>query len=238
MGRYREIKDAIGHYRHCFYLGQWPGGHQRRNAKRISSSRRQKCLERCSKRQIERHGPAHEPIEPKMLVEADHLLVLGVDDECENGGIGTVRATGGINDKGAAEALSPEALIDRQASDQGGRDQRIPRQPPRLIRRETRQGEAGGRKSVIARDSSTRGKRDKAVADAPADVLRCQFMKIMVERRNAAAKGFAVMGGGKGFDPELRRHSQPFISRRCAFAARSKAGAGSGGSIMAAAKAR
>ena len=63
-----------------------------------------------------------------MLVEHHGRFILRIDDQSENGRIGTGGAAGGIYDERAAEALSAETLIDSQATDQSGGKQGIARQ--------------------------------------------------------------------------------------------------------------
>ncbi len=71
-----------------------------------------------------------EGLEAVMAVEADGLVVLGVDDQREDGDLRARGADGRIGQQGAAQLLALEALIDGQSADPGDRNARVPGQLP------------------------------------------------------------------------------------------------------------
>lgn len=142
----------------------------------------------------------------KMFVERNGCRILRVDDEREDRRVCAGCATYRIDDERAAKSPTTKALIDRQTADQTGRQHRVSRQTLRFFRRKIGQRKAGGRKRVVGGDHPCGVTGDEAIAYPSPDVLRRQFVKIAVERCDAAGECLPIMGCAKGFDGEPVQH--------------------------------
>ncbi len=117
-----------------------------------------------------------------MQVKAHRGLVLGIDDQREDRRLRAQRPRHRIDQQRAAKSLLLKGLIDRQAADEAGREGGVARQPPNMLGRQLEQRQAGRRQRVIASQLARGINRNKAIADPAADVLRCQFPDVAVER--------------------------------------------------------
>lgn len=143
-----------------------------------------------------------------MLVEAGSCLVFGIDDEREDGGLGTHRAGDGIEDQCGAETLPPKLLIDGEPAYEARRERGVAGQAPGLVGQEIPERQAGGGECVIACNPAGGVDGDKAVADAAPHILRRQFAKVAVEGRDAASEPRAVVRG-EPLDPEAVSQQMP-----------------------------
>ena len=189
-------------------------------------------------RQVKRHWPTDEAPEPKMLVEGHGSLVFRIDDQCENGRISTGSATRGIDQERTAKPPATKPLIDGKTSDETRRQNPIARQAFGFFWRKIGERKAGSSECVIGGDHPCPVARDKAIADPPPDILRCQIVQITIEHCHAARKILAIVSRAERFKRELTRHYGSRIRRLCASAARINAAEGAGGLRIASAKAR
>ena len=165
-------------------------------------------------RQKQRHGTAGEAEKSKMFIEAESDLILGVDNEREDGRLGPHGAGDRIDDQRAAKPASAKSLVDSEPADEACRKGRITRQPFGLLGRKFGEGKAGRGEGVVAGNFAGGVERDKAVADAAADILGRQLPEITVEGRHAAGKAGAVMVGAEWLEGEGSGHRDGVISRR------------------------
>jgi len=78
------------------------------------------------------------------------------------------------------------AGVATEAADQAGGQKDIARQPLRLFGGQFGQGQAGGGEGVVTGDHVVIVERDKAIADAPFDILGRHFAQIAIQWLDAA----------------------------------------------------
>src|SRR4051794_8769796 len=138
----------------------------------------------------------------EMLIKAERRLVLGVDDEGEDRGLGAYGARDGIDNQRGPEPLSPKLLIDREPADKARRKNGITGQSPGLLRKQFAKRQAGRGEGVVTGDPARLIERYEAIAHSAPNILGCQLLQIAVERRCPAAKRRAVVRRAEPLDRE------------------------------------
>jgi len=121
-----------------------------------------------------------------MLIKRDSRLVFRINNQRIDGGICARGSAGRIHDQGTPKSPPAETLIDGQTTDQASGQKRIARQPLGIVRRKIGQRKACRGEGIIRGNHAGIVGRDKAMADPPPHVLRRQFVKVAVKRRDAA----------------------------------------------------
>ncbi len=173
-----------------------------------------------------------------MPIERESRVILGVNEECEDGGRRLHGAFGRIREKHATDATITEANVHCEAADQTRGQGTIVWEFFRLIRRKIIQRDARCSEREIACQETTVGADgDKTVGQTTSDVLRHLLSKIPVERLDPARETISVVIS-KRLNDDLFGQRDLFTRVRCRSNARFKASFGSGGLRMASAIAR
>ena len=123
------------------------------------------------------------------LVKSDGLIVLGVHQKRESGGVRVHGSAGGIGQQRRTQAAPLKSLVHGQPPDPNGGHGRITRQALSFVRGQIRKGDTGGADRVISCNVA-RGSFDRyeAISDTAADVLSDLGLKITIKDIFAAAK--------------------------------------------------
>ena len=135
-------------------------------------------------------------------VEARGRIILGVDDEGEDGRLGSDGAGDGIDEQCAAEPATAISLIDGEPADQPGRQDRVTGQASGLLGQQFADGYGGRSKGVVAGTDAGAVERCEAIADPAPHILGRKLPQIAVERVAAAGKLCAIVAGPQRLDRE------------------------------------
>lgn len=125
----------------------------------------------------------------KALVKSDGLIVFGVHQKREGGGVPLQSSGGSIGEECRAQAAPLKSLVHGQSADPNGGHRRITGQTPGLVRRKINEGDTPCRNRVPGRNM-VGGNFDshEAIRYTTADVLGHLRLKVTIKRIFAAAK--------------------------------------------------
>jgi hypothetical protein len=125
----------------------------------------------------------------KALVKSDGLIVLGIHQKRESGGVRLQGSAGGIGQERGTQASPLKSLVHGQPPYANGGHCRIARQTPGLVRGQISEGDAGGGDRVISGNVACGGFDGyEAISDPTADVLIDLSLKITIKCVFAAVK--------------------------------------------------
>ena len=149
-----------------------------------------------------------------MSIECDGGVILRVNEHCKRRGLGPYASRRCVGEKRAAEPLTLESQIDREAANADCRQQRIARQ---LLGDDLRQI---GRRDARRRNCVKPGDDprfdfdcDETIADVTAHILGDLVLEIPVERLRPAGETLALVVGEQ-FDEEGRLQASRSSARR------------------------
>jgi len=142
-----------------------------------------------------------------MLVKVRGAIILRIDDDRKYRRVCGRGAKYGVHDEGSADPPPLAGRRDGKASNEAGRNKRIPGKLLCLLGRQVAKRKTCRGEGVVAGNFAPLPYPDEAIADSPLDVLRRKFAKVPVKRFDAARKRFAVMLRAERFNPDRSRHS-------------------------------
>ncbi len=144
-------------------------------------------------RQIQARRDTEECFETVMSIERNRVLVLCVHHHCKCSDVRPNCARDRVPQQYGTKTAAPKREIDRKPANLHSGYAGIAWQLLGDGGRKFRQGDAGARDRVIARDPPSSFGRNIACGHAAANILRRLLTKIVVERVDAAYEGLSIM---------------------------------------------